>query len=74
MASLPRKPARLTRIMRPKRCILTAGNTTQRAWQALFLHVTLILCFLHAFLKIWDRTTKAFGAIGQAVHKRVWDA
>ena len=47
---------------------------TQGAWKALFENVTLILCFLHAFLKIRDRTTKAVGAVGQAVHKRVWDA
>jgi hypothetical protein len=37
-------------------------------------HVTFILCFLHALLKIRDRTTKAWGEIGQAVHKRVWEA
>ena len=47
---------------------------TQGAWKALLRNVTLILCFLHACLKIRDRTTKAFGAVGQAVHKRVWDA
>ena len=47
---------------------------TQGAWKALFEHVTLILCFLHAFLKIRDRTTKALGEVGQAVHKRVWEA
>ena len=47
---------------------------TQGAWKALFHHVTLILCFLHAFLKIRDRTTKALGEVGQAAHKRVWEA
>ncbi|MDH3598538.1 MAG: hypothetical protein OEU26_02735 [Candidatus Tectomicrobia bacterium] len=47
---------------------------TQGAWKALFDHVTLILCFLHAFLKIRDRTTKALGEVGQAAHKRVWEA
>ena len=47
---------------------------TQGAWKALFENVTLILCLLHALLKIRDRTTKAVGAVGQAVHKRVWDA
>ena len=47
---------------------------TQGAWKALFEHVTLILCFLHAFLKIRDRTTQALGEVGQAVHKRVWEA
>ena len=47
---------------------------TQGAWKTLFDNVTLILCFLHAFLKIRDRTTKAFGEVGQAAHKRVWEA
>ena len=47
---------------------------TQGAWKALFEHVTLILCFLHAFLKIRDRTTKALGEVGQAVHQRVGEA
>jgi hypothetical protein len=47
---------------------------TQGAWKALFPRVSLILCFLHAFLKIRDRTTKAFAEIGQALHERVWEA
>jgi hypothetical protein len=28
---------------------------TQKAWQALFVTLTVIECFLHAFLKIRDR-------------------
>ena len=36
--------------------------------------MTLILCFLHAFLKIRDRTTKAFAEVGRTVHQRVWEA
>lgn len=47
---------------------------TQGAWKAVCQHVTLIPCFLHAFLNIQDRTTKAFGEVGQAVHQRVWEA
>ena len=47
---------------------------TQGAWKTLFEHVTRIRCLLHAFLKIRDRTTKALGEVGQAVHKRVWEA
>ena len=47
---------------------------TQGAWKTLCENVTRILCCLHAFLKIRDRTTQALGAVGQAVHKRVWDA
>jgi cell envelope opacity-associated protein A len=47
---------------------------TQGAWKALVENVTLIRCFLQACLNIRDRTTQALGAVGQAVHKRVWDA
>ena len=41
---------------------------TQKAWNALFPLVAVILCFLHGFLKIRDRCRKAF-----ELHQRVWD-
>lgn len=41
---------------------------TQNAWQAVFPAVTVILCFLHGFLKIRDRCGKAL-----ALHQRVWE-
>jgi hypothetical protein len=47
---------------------------TQNAWKALFNQITVILCFLHAFIKIRDRAKKAFGELGQEVQRRVWDA
>jgi hypothetical protein len=47
---------------------------TQNAWHALFHQITVILCFLHAFIKIRDRAKKAFGELGQEVQKRVWEA
>ena len=47
---------------------------TQNAWHALFNPITVILCFLHAFINIRDRAKKAFGELGQEVQKRVWDA
>jgi hypothetical protein len=49
-------------------------SATQNAWHALFKQVTVILCFLHAFINIWDRAKKAFGELGQEVQTRVWDA
>jgi hypothetical protein len=49
-------------------------QATQNAWKALFTQITVILCFLHAFLKIRDRATKAFGELGQDVQRRVWEA
>ena len=55
------------------------GNTdgwqaTQGAWKALFTHITVIWCFLHAFLKIRDRATTTLGDTFAQVQKRVWKA
>jgi hypothetical protein len=47
---------------------------TQKAWQAWFKQITVILCFLHAVIKIRDRAKKAFGELGQEVQKRLWNA
>jgi hypothetical protein len=48
-------------------------QATQAAWRSLFRRVTLILCFLHGFLKIRERAVhmkELFGEIG----RRVWEA
>ena len=49
-------------------------QATPGAWQALFTQITVILCFLHAFLKIRDRATKTLGDAFAQVQKRVWEA
>jgi hypothetical protein len=49
-------------------------SPTQRAWQALFPTITVILCFLHAFLKIRDRATQALAELFEQVRERVWQA
>lgn len=41
---------------------------TRNAFQALFGTITVVLCFLHGFLKIRDRCRKA-----RELHRRVWD-
>jgi hypothetical protein len=46
---------------------------TQKAWQALFTTVTVIQCFLHAFLKIRDRTKKRYKALYTDIQQQVWD-
>jgi hypothetical protein len=47
---------------------------TQNAWQTLFPGICVILCFLHAFLKIRDRATqKLYGHFSQ-LSTKVWDA
>jgi hypothetical protein len=42
--------------------------STRNAFQALFPLITVVLCFLHGFLKIRDRCRKA-----HELHRRVWD-
>jgi hypothetical protein len=49
-------------------------QATQGAWKALFTQVTVILCFLHAFLKIRERATTTLGDAFAQVQKRVWEA
>ena len=46
---------------------------TQAAWRALFKGVTLILCFLHAFLKIRDRAVHLKETFTD-LSRRVWEA
>lgn len=47
---------------------------TQAAWKALFPNITLILCFLHAFLSIRDRATKALAEAFDQLREKVWQA
>jgi hypothetical protein len=46
---------------------------TRKAWQALFTTITVIQCFLHAFLKIRDRTKRRYKAIYADIQQQVWD-
>ncbi|MGZ3432901.1 MAG: hypothetical protein ACXVA7_14025 [Isosphaeraceae bacterium] len=43
-------------------------KATQAAWRTLFPTITVILCFLHGFLKIRDRGRKAV-----ELHRQVWE-
>jgi hypothetical protein len=47
---------------------------TQAAWQRLFPTITVILCFLHAFLKIRERATQALSEWFEPVRDKVWQA
>lgn len=49
-------------------------KATQNAWKALFTRITVILCFLHAWIKVRDRAKKSFGELGQDVQRRIWEA
>lgn len=46
---------------------------TQKAWQVLFPRIVVILCFLHAFIKIRNRTKKRYKALYGDIQQRVWD-
>jgi len=47
---------------------------TQNAWKHWFPKVTVILCFLHSFIKIRDRATKAMRELFNEAADQVWDA
>ena len=47
---------------------------TQGAWKRLFPNIMVILCFLHAFLKIRDRATKVLAEYFAQVGTKVWRA
>jgi hypothetical protein len=48
-------------------------QATQAAWRALFEKVTLILCFLHSFLKIRDRACHLKETFDR-LRERIWEA
>jgi len=52
----------------PKTVNTDGWFATQNAFKALFSSITVILCFLHGFLKIRDRCRKA-----RELHTQVWD-
>src|SRR5512135_2694466 len=58
---------------RPETVNTDGWPATQAAWRALFKGVTLILCFLHAFLKIRERA-KHLGETFDALREQVWRA
>ena len=49
-------------------------TATQNAWHRLFPTITVILCFLHAFIKIRDRATKVLEEPFNAAADKIWDA
>lgn len=58
---------------RPETVNTDGWAATQAAWRALFNGVTLILCFLHAFLKIRDRAVHLEEMFAD-LSRRVWEA
>jgi hypothetical protein len=58
---------------RPETVHTDGWSATQAAWRTLFEGVTIILCFLHAFLKIRERA-KHLNETFEALRERVWVA
>ena len=56
----------------PKTVNTDGWEATQSAWQRLFPQITVILCFLHSFLKIRDRCKRMKEHFSE-ICKRVWD-
>jgi hypothetical protein len=63
---------RLNPAYQPQTVNTDGWSPTQLAWQALFPTVTVILCFLHAFLAIRTRAKRLKDTF-QAIQQRVWD-
>jgi hypothetical protein len=58
---------------RPETVNTDGWPATQAAWRTLFQGVTLILCFLHAFLKVRDRAVHLKETFADR-SRRVWEA
>lgn len=48
-------------------------NATKNAWKKLYPTIVLIECFLHAFLKVRDRSTKKVMTYFQEAGDKIWD-
>jgi hypothetical protein len=58
---------------RPETVNTDGWAATQAAWRALFKGMTLILCFLHAYLKVRDRAVHLKATFAE-LSRRVWEA
>ena len=56
----------------PKTVNTDAWSATRKAWKTLFPNITLILCFLHVFIKIRDRMKKKQQDLFQDLGDRLW--
>lgn len=59
---------------RPETVNTDGWAATGLAWAKLFPQITIILCFLHAFIKIRDRCKKKFKHVFQDACDKVWNA
>jgi len=57
----------------PKTVNTDGWQATQNVWLALFPAITIIQCFLHAFIKIRACSKKRLKTLYPAIERRVWD-
>jgi hypothetical protein len=57
----------------PESVHIDGWSATQKAWLKLFPLITIMQCFLHAFLKIRNCCQKRFKEIYPEIAQRVWD-
>lgn len=66
-----------TQTLNPVYCPKT-GNTdgwlpTRNAWQSIFPGITLLMCFLHIFISIRDRSSKKYKEAFRTVSEKLWN-
>lgn len=57
----------------PKTVNTDGWAATKKAWKNLFSKVTIIQCFLHAFIKVRDRALKKLNDSFREISEKVWD-
>ena len=72
-AQFQQEATRLDPMYQPQTVNTDGWDATQQAWRTLFPQITIIECFLHAFLKIRDRA-KRLKTLFTTLEQRVWDA
>jgi len=69
-----KKEARLADPEYEPETVLTDGwKATRKSWKKLFPFSVLILCFLHVYLKIRDKSKKKFKKTYKIVAEKLWD-
>jgi hypothetical protein len=58
----------------PKTVTTDGGFATQNAWRTLFPAILVLVCFLHAFLKIRNRCKHKWQTLFPTIQQKVWDS
>ena len=58
---------------KPDSINLDGWKAGSKAWKNLFKNITIIVCFLHGFIKIRDRALKRMKDVFQKISEKVWN-